>query len=297
MPATGNIDVAVKAMIEEVTRACAAHLGAEAVSAPADVPVSSGWTLTAPVTGAAEGRVVVFFDRGSAAAYARTVTKTEDMPTDETVADLLVQVVREAAAAVSARRTAPASRSATPSWAGHGVSGARAIYVAVPNVASCLIAVGVATAVATHSADDRLGAVLDVDLPLVVDSAARCRFTPWRNWARGQIIDEAARPRAGRSLVGDRIIARGEVVVVGGTTACALHNWAPAGTPARPTGRRERYERHVRRLQGVLLGASRRVQDGGSRHDLRQRAAGDPVVDAAPIAGAVEHPRAHEPAG
>ena len=73
MSPTGNIDVAAKAMIEEIIRVCAARLGADATSAPADVPAASGWTLTVPVTGAAEGRLVIWFDRASAAAYVRTV--------------------------------------------------------------------------------------------------------------------------------------------------------------------------------------------------------------------------------
>jgi len=70
MAAAINIDAVAKAAIEEVTRACSARLGAEAVSAPADVPAASGLTLTVPVTGAADGRLVIWFDRGSAGAYA-----------------------------------------------------------------------------------------------------------------------------------------------------------------------------------------------------------------------------------
>ena len=101
MSPTGNIDVAAKAMIEEIIRVCAARLGADATSAPADVPAASGWTLTVPVTGAAEGRLVIWFDRASAAAYVRTVAGTpegEAAPADEAIADRLVELVQEAAA-------------------------------------------------------------------------------------------------------------------------------------------------------------------------------------------------------
>jgi flagellar motor switch protein FliN/FliY len=219
MPATGNIDAAAKAMIEEITRACSTHLGADAMSAPADVPAQAGWTLTVPATGAAEGRLVIWFDRGSAAAYARTIGKTEETPSDDATADLLIELVREASAAVSARPDGAGIEIGDPVVGQGTVSAtARAIFVAVPNVASCLIAVGVATAAGSRSADDRLGAVLDVDLPLVVRFGRT--VMPLHAVAElgpGSVIDLGRAPEEPVDLlVGDRVIARGEVVVVGG---------------------------------------------------------------------------------
>jgi len=219
MAAAINIDAVAKAAIEEVTRACSARLGAEAVSAPADVPASSGLTLTVPVTGAADGRLVIWFDRGSAGAYARTIAKTDAAPTDESITDLLLELVRQAAAAVMARPDAAGVEIGEP-IVGQGTvsSGARANYVAMPNVASCLIAVGVASPAATRSADDRLGAVLDVDLPVVVRFGRT--VMPLHAVAElgpGSVIDLGRAPEEPVDLlVGDRVIARGEVVVVGG---------------------------------------------------------------------------------
>lgn len=219
MSSTGNIDAVAKATMEEVTRACSARLGAEAVSAPADVPAASGWTLTLPVTGAAEGRVVVWFDRGSATACARIITKSDAAPADDAIAELLTEIVREAAAAVIARPDGAGLEIGEPVVGQGTVSGgARASYVAVPNVASCLIAVGVGSLATPRTADDRLGAVLDVDLPLVVRFGRT--VMPLHAVAElgpGSVIDLGRAPEEPVDLlVGDRVIARGEVVVVGG---------------------------------------------------------------------------------
>jgi flagellar motor switch protein FliN/FliY len=237
MSPTGNIDVAAKAMVEELTRACAAHLGAEATSAPADVPAASGWTLTVPVTGAAEGRLVIWFDRASAAAYVRTVAGTpegEAAPADDAIADRLVELVHEAAAAVSARPDGAGIEIGAPVVGQGSVSaGARAQYVAVANVASCLIAVGVARPAVSRSSDDRLGAVLDVDLPLVVRFGRT--IMPLHAVAElgpGSIIDLGRAPEEPVDLlVGDRVIARGEVVVVGGNYGVRITQLAAGREP------------------------------------------------------------------
>jgi flagellar motor switch protein FliN/FliY len=147
------------------------------------------------------------------------IAKTDAAPTDESITDLLLELVRQAGRAVMARPDAAGVEIGEP-VVGQGTvsSGARANYVAVPNVASCLIAVGVASPAAARSADDRLGAVLDVDLPVVVRFGRT--VMPLHAVAElgpGSVIDLGRAPEEPVDLlVGDRVIARGEVVVVGG---------------------------------------------------------------------------------
>ena len=77
-----------------------------------------------------------------------------------------------------------------------------------------------APAAAAHppATDARLGAVLDVDLPLVVRFGRA--IIPLRSLADlgpGSVIDMGRSPdEPVELLVGERVIARGEVVIVGG---------------------------------------------------------------------------------
>jgi flagellar motor switch protein FliN/FliY len=69
-----------------------------------------------------------------------------------------------------------------------------------------------------ESGDSRLGAVLDVDLPLVVRfGRAVMPLRALADLGPGSVIDMGRSPdEPVELLVGDRLIARGEVVIVGG---------------------------------------------------------------------------------
>jgi flagellar motor switch protein FliN/FliY len=215
-----NLDSVAKAMVDELALACGARLGGEATSAPTDVPTSAGWTLTIPVTGSVDGRIAVWFDRDSAAACARLITPATDMPTDEAVARLLVELVTEAGRTLCGRDESASIQFGTPDVSqGHVSNGARAVYIAVPNTASCLLAVGVdRSAAVAAAADDRMDTVLNVDLPIVVRFGRT--VMPLHAVAElgpGSVIDMGRSPEEPVDLlVGDRVIARGEVVVVSG---------------------------------------------------------------------------------
>ena len=220
MADTLTIDAVAKAVAEELMTVCAARLGGDASSAPSDAPVIDGWTITLSVSGAATGRIVTWTDRSSAAACARVSLKTDAAPGDTEVAEWLASLVQDAAAAVAARPDMSGLEfgAATPA-SGTAPAGARSFYLAVPNVASCVLSVGVERAgAAVPSTDDRLGAVLGVDLPLVVRFGRT--VMPLREVADlgpGAVIEMGRSPDEPVDvLVGDRLIARGEVVVVGG---------------------------------------------------------------------------------
>ena len=213
-----TIDAVAKAMVEELSRICGERLGAEAAAAPTDAPNASGWLLTVPVSGGTDGRAAVWFETASASAYARVVAASEQTPADDAIAKLLTDLVAEAAKAVVARPDHGALVFGAPVVSqGLAPQGSRAIYVAVPNAASCLFAVGVDRPVAPL-AQDRIEAVLDVDLPLVVRFGRTVMpIHAVADLGPGAVIDMGRSPEEPVDLlVGDRLLARGEVVVVGG---------------------------------------------------------------------------------
>jgi len=215
-----TIEVVSRALAQELTTAYGARLGGEATSAPSEAPAGDGWTLTVPVSGSVTGRLVVWIDRDSAAACARVVLQAATTPGGVEIAELLTAIVHDAAVAVQARPDCPGVVLGTAAVTeGLVPAGLQTSYVAVPNVASCVLAIGVARPPVTPVAvDDRLGAVLGVDLPLVVRFGRTTM--PMRSVAElgpGSVVDMGRSPDEPVDvLVGDRLIARGEVVVVGG---------------------------------------------------------------------------------
>lgn len=214
-----TIDGVAKILVEELTAVCGRRLGGEATSAPSDAPSAPGWALTIPVSGAVDGRLMVWFDRASAAACARAIAQSEEAPTDEAIANLMTSLTHDAAEAVAVRPGCAELVFGEPTIGqGQVPPGARAYYIAVPNVASCLLAVGVDRPQTAQAGDGRLGAVLDVDLPLTVRFGRT--VMPLHAIAElgpGSVIDMGRAPDEPVDLlVGERLIARGEVVVVGG---------------------------------------------------------------------------------
>jgi flagellar motor switch protein FliN/FliY len=216
-----SLDVVARAFADAIARVCGERLGGEATAAPSDLPADRGWLLTVPVSGAAEGRIAFWFDRASAAALARAASGAEADATDEAVQAFLVDIVQTAAAAVREQADLAGLACGDPAVSlGLPPSGARATYVAVANAASCVFAVGVDRGVGAPApgGDSRLGAVLDVELPLTVRFGRA--VMPLRQLADlgpGAVVDLGRAPEEPvELLVGERLIARGEVVVVGG---------------------------------------------------------------------------------
>ena len=214
-----SVDAVAKAFADELVLICGARLGGEATAAPSDLPSAPGWTLSLPVSGEISGRIAVWVDRASATACARTVLALDAAPGDDAVSGFLKDLLRDTGLALAARDGFAGIRFDTPVLdQGIAVAGSRAYYIAVPNTASCLLAVGVDSPVVTKPSEDRLGAVLDVDLPLVVRFGRTVLpLGSIADLGPGSVIDMGRSPDEPVDLlVGERLIARGEVVVVGG---------------------------------------------------------------------------------
>lgn len=201
-------------------------IGAAESFAPGGVAEGTGWLIAVPAAGAATGRLAVWFESQSALACARRALIQGDDATADDAKTLLTQLVARAAAVVEAapegaglsmgdatieEGPAPAGAQGFLSrWAGDA-EGRFAVLVALGSSAN-------AAGPVTAGDDSRLEAVLDVDLPLVVRFGRA--VMPLRSVAElspGSVVDMGRSPdEPVELLVGERLIARGEVVIVGG---------------------------------------------------------------------------------
>jgi flagellar motor switch protein FliN len=216
------------ALAAELSVVWGGKLGGKSELKPATAGADAGWLVVVPVEGAAKGQITVWFEAKATAAAAKTALKLDAEPKDDQVSAFLGEVVTKSAETfvgkagyAAAKLGAPA---AGPSPAPKGASAFDLITAA----RSCNVAIQVelaaeengaeAMAPAGPSSSRRLEAVLDVDLPLVVRfGRATMPLRALAVLGPGSVIDMGRSPdEPVELLVGDRLIARGEVVVVGG---------------------------------------------------------------------------------
>ncbi len=217
----------VRAIVRELPGVCASVLGGTASAADAPATTGEGWIVTAPFSGAATGRMVVWTDALSAAACARRLSPEDVRPADDAVAAVLARVATRLGAAIEQTPEAAGLMAGEPAARKGGTpEGAELVSVAFDDgtTVSFRVVAEMAAAVpapAPHShplSDSRLEAVLEVDLPLVVRFGRA--VMPLRSIAElspGAVVDMGRTPdEPVELLVGERLVARGEVVIVGG---------------------------------------------------------------------------------
>lgn len=233
---------------QELATVVAALLGSSATAAPGDAPVSGdGWTITVDTDAAARGSWTVMVDaEGASALTAAIMGLTEEVP-PTAVADTLREAIRQTVSALPLLDAAGGVELRVSEVAPHAAAeprdGTTTLVVTCPAV-GVPVTITIAGEIdlkavppgshagppadaakaadaglhAPPAASERLDAILDIELPLIV------RFgrteLPLRILAHlgpGSLID------LGRSaddpvdlLVSNRVVARGEVVVVGG---------------------------------------------------------------------------------
>jgi flagellar motor switch protein FliN/FliY len=219
MPTPVTLDAITRHLLDAFARVWGARLGGTAAMAPSTEPQGVGWILSVAVSGAATGRIIVWVDREAAAASTKLAGSLDRDADESEISGFLREIVIEAAASLGAEPEIagvtfgePAARTGT------APTGLQMSYLAIANVASCLVGVGVEPPAAAATAESRLDAVLDVDLPLVVRFGRA--VMPLRAIAElgpGSVVDMGRSPdEPVELLVGERVIARGEVVVVAG---------------------------------------------------------------------------------
>jgi flagellar motor switch protein FliN/FliY len=215
-------DALARALADDVAALLGARLGQPAPIETAPTPAGAGWLVTVPFSGLADGRLTAWLDASFSALVAGHASQDGAAPREPGP----VSAVRDFVAEVVARFAAK------PAWAGISAGelvakegaappAGNAYRVAIAGAAAC----GLVTAcefdtpdVRPLSEDRRLEAVLDVDLPLVVRfGRAQMPLRALADLGPGAVIDMGRSPDEPVDLlVGERIIARGEVVIVGG---------------------------------------------------------------------------------
>ena len=212
-----------QAVVAALAGAWGATMGGPATAAAGSPASGDGWTADVAISGGARGRLLIWFGRESAAACVKAVLAMPADPGDAEVTDMLREMVAQATATVAGTGAFPDVTFAAPQvTAAQAPADAAGRTLTVEGKPACLCAVVaelLPAATLTPASDlRRLDTVLDVELPLTV------RFgqvvMPLRTLADlgpGSVVDMGRSPdEPVELLVGGRIIARGEVVVVSG---------------------------------------------------------------------------------
>ncbi len=223
MHTTMTPDAAARALADQITAAWGARIGGVALSAEAAGRASGpGWSVRLPIRGTVNGVLTIWFERDAVVA-----SQSQAQPADETAAGLAAVDALRNVTADAMRRLAEG-----PHWTGTTVDNieiqageapaagtTRDLTIAgLPPLRVVVTAEIGAAALSGAGSDVRLEAVLDVEMPLVVRFGRT--VMPLRTLAElgpGSVIDMNRSPdEPVELLVGERLIARGEVVVVGG---------------------------------------------------------------------------------
>lgn len=218
-------DALSRALARELPGACAAVLGGVPSLSDAPAPAGQGWLVTVPFSGAASGRLLVWTDATSAAACAQRVLPADSTPADDAIARVLGDLMTQLAGRVEQTQEGagliagePASRKAPGPEPSDGVMVAFEDGVTLAFRVAVELTAGAAASMPYPLTDSRLEAVLEVDLPLVVRFGRA--VMPLRAVAElspGSVVDMGRTPdEPVELLVGERLVARGEVVIVGG---------------------------------------------------------------------------------
>jgi flagellar motor switch protein FliN len=211
------------AMVDELAAVLAAMFQVPASVTPSG-PVSGRlWSVRVDVAGPATGWVTLGFAEEGAVAIAEREANAVGEPPPEAIAASLRRLCEQVAERVTARPIAQGARLIVVRVheETHPPAGIDPAVYAV-TVPALPVPVVIAIRCAVHPADevpgDRLDVILDIDLPLVVrfgrtelPLAVLTRLGP------GSVIDLGRAPDDPVDLlVSNRVVARGEVVVVGG---------------------------------------------------------------------------------
>jgi len=216
-----RFDALTRAFTDEIAAGWSSKLGQPLALAPAGAMAGAGWLVDVGATGAASGHCQIWFARASALACARMALGGEHEPDEASVVSLLGTLVAHAAANVEASTAGAGLTMGEPAVTSAACpGGAQGFSANVADDLACHFAVLVTLSAvsSSRSSDKRLEAVLDVDLPLIVRFGRA--VMPLRQVADlgpGSVVDMGRSPdEPVELLVGERVIARGEVVIVAG---------------------------------------------------------------------------------
>jgi flagellar motor switch protein FliN len=207
-------------LVDQLTTALSAESGGVVVAEPGRAGSGEGWVVTLKVTGERRGTFLVWVDRAGATGIAKLAGDLT--PSDESIADVLREVWSQAAGTLC---LAPRFKSLTIAvggivpGAGAGDS-ARGFGLSLGSLGRGQVAISGSfePEPASTETGGNLDLVLDIELPLVVRfGRTAMSLKALADLGPGSIVDMGRSPDDPvELLVSDRVIARGEVVVVGG---------------------------------------------------------------------------------
>ncbi|MGE0863540.1 MAG: FliM/FliN family flagellar motor switch protein [Vicinamibacterales bacterium] len=220
-----------RALIHEFAAAVEAVLGGVTttpVPQPAD---GDGWQLAATAAGDLDGAIVAWIDRAGSELLAQRVMGMDEAPDAATVADMLREMWAQAAGALSLKEPFTGIKLVLAAPEAAPAPATSVVCDLATSDLTARIAVG-GNAVAAERAmpapiakpalvtppAEKLDIVLDMELPLVVRFGRTIMsLRALSALGPGSIVDMERSPdEPVQMLVGDQVIARGEVVVVGG---------------------------------------------------------------------------------
>jgi flagellar motor switch protein FliN len=237
----------LQAFVAELTQVVATLINTTPITEPGAVPGERYWYATLSTPDDGSDVLAVAIDHERAALFARLVSGEAGGVEEATVSDLLRNVLSQAATALSVRpegeRLELKLDTLEPRQGSALVdSGFTGFAIAAPGLTDALtIALAWVDAApgrisrAAASVGNRLDVILDIDLPVVV------RFghteLPIRALSRlgpGSVIDLGRSPDDPvEVLVSNRVVARGEVVIVGGNYGVRILDVASQSERAR----------------------------------------------------------------
>jgi flagellar motor switch protein FliN/FliY len=214
MIADQHPDPLVDRLVQGLATAVDAIVGG-VTTRPVEMPASGdGWSLTGSVTGSQRGTLEAWIDLGGAETLARRITGA-DAPDKTAIVALLRDLWTRATNALAGD---PAFADLAVGFGAVRAAGAPGLGTVYELTADGFSARLVIASRLMSGPRQNLDVVLDIDLPLVVRFART--MLPLRTLAMlgpGSVVDMERSPdEPVQILVGDRVIAHGEVVVVGG---------------------------------------------------------------------------------
>jgi len=225
----------IEATCEQLAGVIQALLDAPGTAGPSSGPVNVQWAVSLAFAGPSQGTVILGFEAEGAQILAKLIMALEEDPTETAVADTLLEICGQALSAVGQRdgfegiRLVEAKLVAIPPMmeptifalkAGDRYSTSIAVWAFLePATAETPAATaGAGASELATAAPANLDLILDIDLPLTVRfGETEMSLHALTRLAPGSIIDLGRSPDDPVDiLVNNRLVARGEVVVVSG---------------------------------------------------------------------------------
>lgn len=216
MSGTQITESLIEGLVHELTTAVDTIVGGVSARPVQSAASGDGWTLTGSVSGTRRGTLEVWVDLGGAETLARRLSGVE-APDRQAIVSLLRDLWTRAATALVAQPAFAGLSIGFGTARASGSPGQGSGYeITADGFAARVVVAG--RVVAASGLHDNLDVVLDIDLPLVVRFArTQLPIRALATLGPGSVVDMERSPdEPVQLLVGDRVIAHGEVVVVGG---------------------------------------------------------------------------------